>query len=250
MGISVGVMGQNDSDFKFYKQEIELFLSEIAHQNPVARSFQAGLTGKMDKRLFPEKLTPLELHSLRRYAAHIALNTTPPTIPMSTLDTKPILDDIQKGQITLEEFQKILLNPEMSKAVFLSNRNTYQGDSVLENFYLNFHPLKKYAHLISKKDYTGGYYFPIDFAEPIVVNQHSRSEETMIGASPRLLTELNELRSYLQMPDLSLIDINAYLDVLNSLSEDDPWIYEKSAWTIFYMCAKESVRRNLIMCFG
>jgi hypothetical protein len=250
MGISVGVIGQNDSGYKFYKKQIELFLNEIAHQNPIARSFQLGITEKMDKRLFPEKLTPLELHSLRRYATHIALNAAPPAIPMRTLDRMPILDEIQKGQITLEEFQKILLDPEKSKAAFLSNSNTYQGDSVLENYYLNFHPLKKYAHLISKKDYIGGYYFPIDFAQPIVVNQHSHSEEGMIGSSQRLLTELNELRPYLEMPDLSMVDINAYSNVLNSLSEDDPWIYEKAAWTIFYICAKESVRRNLIMCFG
>lgn len=250
MGISVGVMGQNDSGYKFYKNEMELFLNEIAHQNPVAKSFELGITGKIDKRLFPEKLTPMELHSLRRYAAHIALNTAPPTTPMRTLDAKPVLDDIRKGQITLEEFQKILLDPEKSKAAFGANRNTYQGDSLLEDYYLNFHPLKKCAHLIGNKDYIGGYYFPIDFAQSIAVNQHSRTAETIIGSSQRLLTELNELRPYLEMPDLSMVDINAYSDVLNGLSEDDPWIYEKGAWTIFYICAKESVRRNLIMCFG
>jgi hypothetical protein len=250
MGISIGLMGQNDSGFKFYKKEMELFLDEIAHQNPIARSFQAGVTGKRDKKLFPEKLTPLELHSLRRYAAHVALNDSPPTRPMSTLDIKPCSGDIQKGQITLEEFQQILLDPEMSKAYFLSNRNTYQGDPVLEKFYLDFHPLKKYAHLISDKDYISGYYFPIDFAQPIVINQHSRSEETMIGSSQRLLAELNELRIHLDVPDLSMTDINVYSDVLNGLAEDDPWSYEKAAWMIFYICAKESICRNLLVYFG
>jgi hypothetical protein len=195
-------------------------------------------------------LRNFRLHSLRRYAAHVALNDSPPPTPISTLDTKPFFDDIQKGQITLEEFQKILLDPEMSKACFISNRNTYQGDLVLEKFYLDFHPLKKYAHLISDKDYISGYYFPIDFAQPIVINRHSRSEETMIGSIQRLLAELNELRIHLDMPDLIMTDINVYSDVLNGIEEDDPWSYEKAAWMIFYMCAKESVCRNLIVEFG
>jgi hypothetical protein len=250
MGISVGLIGKNDNGFKFYRKEIKLFLDEIAHQNPLAKSFHPGVTGKLDKRLFPEKMTPLQLHSLRRYAAHLELNNSPPSSPMSELDTNPSLDEVRKGQITLEELQKILVNPEMSTAYFLSHRNIYQGDPVLEKFYSGFHSSKKYAHLISDEDHISRHYFPIDFARPIAINKHSRSEHTMVGSSQRLLVELNELNAYLKVPDIDLTDTKAYYDLLERLLENDPWIYEKEAWMIFYMCAKESVLRNLIISFG
>jgi hypothetical protein len=246
MGISIGVMGKNDDLFKHFAHKIDSFLDAISHQTLAAKSFQIGIQEKASKILLPEKLTSLQLHSLRRYAAHLEINGSPPLLPMKDIDKKPLIEQIRNGDITLEEFQKTLMSPEISKAHFLSDRNYYSGDPVLEKIYRDSLPLKKYIHLIGDSDYANGYFFPIDFPKPISINKDSRQEQTILGSSQRLLIELDEINAYLRLPSTLKLGTSAF----SKLLENDSWNYEKEAWMIFYWCAKESISQNLIMYFG
>jgi hypothetical protein len=249
MGISIDLMGREASFFKHFRNEVKFYLTEIASQNPAARFFQPGVTGALDRQWFPEKLMPLELHSLRRYAAHLELNQSQPPVPMKDLDRRSLRADMEHGQLTPENFQAILTIPGVSKAYF-SKRDFYRGDPLLEKIYLGDHPANKYPHLIGRADYITGYYFPLEFGEPLAVNQQTRADQAGIGSSQRLLMELNELNLHLQAPEVEITDIQRYDRLLGEIVENDPWSYEKAAWMIIQLCAKESVTRNLIIGFG
>lgn len=107
---------------------------------------------------------------------------------------------------------------------------------------------KRFQHLINHSD-CGGYYIPIEFAEPVLLERRSFTLGTdgPVGSSQKLLSELDEINKYLNVVgDYGQVERGSVEQTIR----DDPWASEKHAWSVLHWLARESIARHLILIFA
>ena len=103
-----------------------------------------------------------------------------------------------------------------------------------------------YVHLIVHRD-SAGYWFPADFAAPMVLPIYPDQEESMqpiVGSADALLRELNDLGGRLGLTRDQGED--GWTDQFES---NDPLEPVKWGWVFLHHCARLSVERRLPIIF-
>jgi len=112
----------------------------------------------------------------------------------------------------------------------------------------------KYRHLLEPWNAKRTYYLPLAFSEPILnvpaVTGWKRwfsKDSCSAGSSAQLLTELNEINSFLRMKgDAGDTSVDQVLDE----TDNDPWGSEKYVWAILRWFARESIRQRGVVAFA
>lgn len=103
-----------------------------------------------------------------------------------------------------------------------------------------------YVHLIVHQDHQG-YYFPADFAAPMVLPIYPNVEESMqpiVGSSHALLRELDDLGHR-----LGLSRDQGQDGWTEQFESDDPYELVKWGWVFLHQCARLSVEHRLPIIF-
>jgi len=165
------------------------------------------------------------LAQLQRYAAHIDLADKPPEKPEEDVDA-------------FEEDEHLLQYWE-------------SAENELSNNHLRF------RHLIWVGS-IGVFYIPVDFPEPILIKEEREEEEEeeneegieyiSIGSSYQLLKELNEINQWLNLQgDYKELGNLVTKDIFEN--EADQWREIKWAWLVLQWMAKQSIKKQLTICF-
>lgn len=157
------------------------------------------------------------LMQLQRYAAHIHYNGIPPE--------KPVEGDELLNDKYLIRFLETAVNTE----------------SEWEQKKL------KFSHLIITCD--NAYFIPLDYPEPIQLEEEGKEGCVSVGSSVQLLSELDELNKYLLIEgDYGLFGDEGVYKLLYE-NENDQWRFVKWMWIVLHWLAGESVDRNLCIYF-
>jgi len=155
------------------------------------------------------------LIQLQRYAAHVHFTGQPPEKPAEA-------DDLDSDEYLLR--YKAAIEEESSKV---------SGGL-------------QFRHLIMTGDQVR--YIPLDFPEPLWVEENGSEAIMSIGSSHQLYYELTEINKHLLMVGDygQLGDDDAWKLYEN---EEDPWRFVKWAWIVLHWLARESVNKKLSIYF-
>jgi hypothetical protein len=206
MGLTVKLIGRDSEAFGAIQGLVEKMTVSIGRQVPVETPFELGRIADVVGETGEKLGSYDQLHLLREYAVHMEFTGSPPPEPLRT------------GFGT--------------------------AYPLLEDVYANRTSTRRFRHLVNHAD-NGGYYFPIGFPSPVVL-ENVPDIESSVGSSVGLLAELEEVNLHLKMPE-------GYPEpgtlLFADLVERDPWNLEKYAWGVLHWFARKSVVHRLLLAF-
>jgi hypothetical protein len=205
---------ENDNS-KWVRRVKKSILKAVEKQTGITSGWVEGIEpdGQVGKELGGWE----NLMQLQRYAAHIHYTGIPPE--------KPAEGDELLNDDYLNRFFEIADNVE----------------SVWEQKKL------KFPHLIITCDIA--YFIPLDYPEPIQLEEEGKEGCVSVGSSVQLLSELEELNKYLFAGgDYGVLGDEGIYKLLSE-NENDQWRFAKWTWAVLHWLAKQSVMRNLCIYF-
>ena len=220
IGAYLGIFGKENPELeddeehqKWIKQIKKTVLKAIEKQTDKKAEWVEG--NAPDEQIGQELGGWGNLMQLQRYAAHIHFRSEPPEL--SAEDDK--LDN--------DEY-------------LLKYHEAMENETGWE--YRNL----KFKHLVMTGDQIN--YIPVDFAEPLLIEEEGEEEIKSIGSSYQLYNELEELNKYLLMiGDYGQLGEEEAWKVYEN--EDDQWRFVKWAWIVLHWLARESINRKLSIYF-
>jgi hypothetical protein len=205
---------EEDEEYqKWIKQVKKAVLKSIQKQTGKKTEWVEG--AEPDEQIGEELGSWSNLLQLQRYAAHIHFTSSPPD--------KPAEDDELDNDEYLMRYHEVM-----------ENESTWENKNL------------KFKHLIMTGDQI--YFIPIDFPEPLLIEEEDEEELMSIGSSYQLYQELEEINKFLLMiGDYGQVgEDEAWKFYAN---EQDHWRFVKWVWIVLHWLAKESINKKLCIFF-
>jgi hypothetical protein len=216
IGAYLGRFGKEHSELeedeehqKWIKQVKRAMLDAIEKQTGIKREWSEGV--EPEQQIGQELGSWSNLLQLQRYAAHMHFTGRPPESPAGDDD----LDD--------DEY-------------LIRYRQATEDDSTWEYKNLAF------RHLIVTGDEM--WFVPIDFPDPLLIEENDKEDSISVGSSYRLISELDTInKALLMIGDYGQFGEEEAWKVYEN--EEDPWRFVKWSWIVLHWLARESVNRKL-----
>lgn len=220
IGVYLGRFGREHPEFeddedhqKWIKQIKQEVLTAIENQTGKRTRWPEG--EEPDRQIGQELGSWANLLQLQRYAAHMHFTGKPPEMPAED-------DDLDYDEYLLRY------------------RQAMEDEASWENKNLGF------KHLVMTGDEIT--YVPIEFPDPLLVEEEGKEDIMSIGSSHALVRELDELnKTLLMVGDYGQLGEEEAWKLHEN--EEDQWRFVKWAWIVVRWLARESVNRKLCIYF-